>query len=391
MPKNAVSKDDHGSVIAAIKPKVFSGIWVVPRIIFRPNVFGANFFIFCERTTKMKEKLEQIKAQALEDIKNAASGDALEQIKVRFLGKKGELTSILKMMGGLSPEERPKMGQLANEVRGALESALENAKSAVKEKELAARLKLEKIDVTIDGTQRPVGKLHPLSSTLEKLEEIFTGLGFTVVEGPEIETDHYNFEALNVPKDHPARDMQDTFYLGENLLLRTQTSAAQIRTMENLKPPIKIICPGRVYRSDDVDATHSPVFHQVEGLVVDKGITMCDLKGTLEIMVHKIYGEDTKVKFRPSFFPFTEPSVEVDVSCPECGGKGCRVCKGAGWIEILGAGMVHPRVLSGCGIDPEVYSGFAFGIGLDRLTTTSHKISDIRLLFENDNRFLQQF
>lgn len=339
----------------------------------------------------MKEKLEQIKAQALNDIKNAASGDALEQIKVRFLGKKGELTSILKMMGGLSPQERPKMGQLANEVRSALESALENAKSAVKEKELAARLKLEKIDVTIDGTQRPVGKLHPLSSTLEKLEEIFTGLGFTVVEGPEIETDHYNFEALNVPKDHPARDMQDTFYLGENLLLRTQTSAAQIRTMENLKPPIKIICPGRVYRSDDVDATHSPVFHQVEGLVVDKGITMCDLKGTLEIMVHKIYGEDTKVKFRPSFFPFTEPSVEVDVSCPECGGKGCRVCKGAGWIEILGAGMVHPRVLAGCGIDPEVYSGFAFGIGLDRLTTTSHKISDIRLLFENDNRFLQQF
>ena len=339
----------------------------------------------------MKEKLEQIKAQALNDIKNAASGDALEQIKVRFLGKKGELTSILKMMGGLSPQERPKMGQLANEVRSALESALENAKSAVKEKELAARLKLEKIDVTIDGTRRPVGKLHPLSSTLEKLEEIFTGLGFTVVEGPEIETDHYNFEALNVPKDHPARDMQDTFYLGENLLLRTQTSAAQIRTMENLKPPIKIICPGRVYRSDDVDATHSTVFHQVEGLVVDKGITMCDLKGTLEIMVHKIYGENTKVKFRPSFFPFTEPSVEVDVSCPECGGKGCRVCKGAGWIEILGAGMVHPRVLAGCGIDPEVYSGFAFGIGLDRLTTTSHKISDIRLLFENDNRFLQQF
>ncbi|MBQ0111167.1 MAG: phenylalanine--tRNA ligase subunit alpha [Oscillospiraceae bacterium] len=339
----------------------------------------------------MKEKLEQIKAQALQDIKNAESGAALEEIKVRFLGKKGELTSILKMMGGLSPEERPKMGQLANEVRGVLETALEDAKTVIKEKEMNARLKLEKIDVTIGGKQREVGKLHPLSSTLEKLEEIFTGLGFTVVEGPEIETDHYNFEALNVPKDHPARDMQDTFYLGENLLLRTQTSAAQIRTMEQLKPPIKIICPGRVYRSDDVDATHSPVFHQVEGLVVDKGITMCDLKGTLEIMVHKIYGEDTRVKFRPSFFPFTEPSVEVDVSCPECGGKGCRVCKGAGWIEILGAGMVHPRVLSGCGIDPDVYSGFAFGIGLDRLTTTSHKISDIRLLFENDNRFLEQF
>lgn len=339
----------------------------------------------------MKEKLELIKVAAKDALENATSLKELEEIKVRFLGKKGELTSILKMMGGLSPEERPIMGQKANEVRGFIEKTLEETRSVVKEKELEARLKAEAIDVTIDGKTKPVGKAHPLSKTLDTLEEIFTNLGFTVVEGPEVETDYYNFEALNVPKDHPARDMQDTFYLGENLLLRTQTSAAQIRTMENLKPPIRIICPGRVYRSDDVDATHSPVFHQVEGLVVDKGITMCDLKGTLEVMVREIYGKDTKVKFRPSFFPFTEPSVEVDVSCPECGGTGCRVCKGAGWIEILGAGMVHPRVLSACGIDPDEYSGFAFGIGLDRLTTTRHKISDIRLLFENDMRFLKQF
>lgn len=339
----------------------------------------------------MKEKLEQIKNAALSAIESAKADKDLEDLRIRFLGKKGEITSILKMMGGLSPEERPSMGQLANDVRSIIETKLEESKKAVKEKELEAKLLLEKVDVTIDGERKELGKFHPLTQTLNKLESIFEGLGFTVVEGPEIETDYYNFEALNVPKDHPARDMQDTFYLGENLLLRTQTSAAQIRTMEKLKPPIKIICPGRVYRSDDVDATHSPVFHQVEGLVVDKNITMCDLKGTLETMVKEIYGEDTKVKFRPSFFPFTEPSVEVDVSCPECKGTGCRVCKGAGWIEILGAGMVHPRVLSSCGIDPDVYSGFAFGIGLDRLTTTRHKISDIRLLFENDLRFLKQF
>lgn len=339
----------------------------------------------------MKEKLEIIKQNAKEVISSASSLKELEEIKVRFLGKKGEITSILKMMGGLSPEERPIMGQLANKVRNDIENLLSEAIITVKEKELDLKLKEETIDITMDGKKREPGKLHPLSETLATLENIFTRMGFTVVEGPEVETDYYNFEALNVPKDHPARDMQDTFYLGENLLLRTQTSAAQIRTMENLKPPIRIICPGRVYRSDDVDATHSPVFHQVEGLVVDKGITMCNLKGTLETMVKEIYGKDTKVKFRPSFFPFTEPSVEVDVSCPECGGVGCRVCKGAGWIEILGAGMVHPRVLSCCGIDPNEYSGFAFGIGLDRLTTTRHKISDIRLLFENDMRFLKQF
>lgn len=339
----------------------------------------------------MRQKLEKIRTDAEEAIQNASSERALEDVRIRFLGKKGELTAILKMMGGLSPEERPAMGQLANEVRAQIEEKLHAAAETVKQKELEQRLKLEKVDITMDGKRRELGRVHPLSATLEKLEEIFTGLGFTVVEGPEVETEYYNFEALNVPKDHPARDMQDTFYITDNLLLRTQTSAAQIRSMENIKPPIRIICPGRVYRSDDVDATHSPVFHQVEGLVVDKGVTMCDLKGTLEVMVREIYGSDAKVKFRPSFFPFTEPSVEVDVSCPECGGKGCRVCKGAGWIEILGAGMVHPRVLAGCGIDPDVYSGFAFGIGLDRLTTTRHKVSDIRLLFENDMRFLKQF
>ncbi len=339
----------------------------------------------------MRQKLEKIRTDAEEAIQNASSERALEDVRIRFLGKKGELTAILKMMGGLSPEERPAMGQLANEVRAQIEEKLHAAAETVKQKELEQRLKLEKVDITMDGKRRELGRVHPLSATLEKLEEIFTGLGFTVVEGPEVETEYYNFEALNVPKDHPARDMQDTFYITDDLLLRTQTSAAQIRSMENIKPPIRIICPGRVYRSDDVDATHSPVFHQVEGLVVDKGVTMCDLKGTLEVMVREIYGSDAKVKFRPSFFPFTEPSVEVDVSCPECGGKGCRVCKGAGWIEILGAGMVHPRVLAGCGIDPDVYSGFAFGIGLDRLTTTRHKVSDIRLLFENDMRFLKQF
>ena len=247
------------------------------------------------------------------------------------------------------------------------------------------------VDVTLPGESKPLGGLHPLSIVQNELIDIFQSMGFDIVDGPEVETDYYCFEALNVPKDHPARDMQDTFYLGDNLLLRTQTSAAQARVMEKRTPPIRIVCPGRVYRADEVDATHSPVFHQMEGLVVDKGITMCDLKGCLEQFAHEIYGPETKVRFRPSFFPFTEPSVEVDVSCSECGGKGCRICKGTGWIEILGAGMVHPNVLRGCGIDPDVYSGFAFGIGLDRLTTTRYKISDIRLLFENDQRFLDQF
>ncbi|MBE6762318.1 MAG: phenylalanine--tRNA ligase subunit alpha [Ruminococcaceae bacterium] len=339
----------------------------------------------------MQQKLEEIRVAAKAELAAAEDAKAVDDLRVRYLGKKGEITAILKQMGSLSAEERPKMGQLANEVRADIENAIAVAMSEMNAKALKLRLEKEALDVSIPGKTDEVGSLHPLNSTLNKLIDIFKSMGFDVVDGPEIETDYYNFEALNVPQDHPARDMQDTFYLTENMLLRTQTSATQIRTMEKRTPPIRMICPGRVYRSDDVDATHSPVFHQVEGLVVDKGITMCDLKGTLETMAKEIYGSDTKVKFRPSFFPFTEPSVEVDVSCSECGGKGCRVCKGSGWIEILGAGMVHPKVLAGCGIDPEEYSGFAFGIGLDRLTTTRHKISDIRLLFENDLRFLKQF
>lgn len=339
----------------------------------------------------MKQKLEEIKSAALELIKKAADEKEIDDIRIRFLGKKGELTAILKQMGGLTPEERPIIGQLANKVRAELEDAIDKTAASFKEKAAELKLKSEKVDITMPAVPVEKGGLHPLNVVLEDMIDIFRSMGFDVVDGPEVETDHYNFESLNVPADHPARDMQDTFYLGEGLLLRTQTSAAQIRTMEQRKPPIKMICPGRVFRADEVDATHSPVFHQIEGLVVDKGITMCDLKGVLEQFAHEIYGPETAVKFRPSFFPFTEPSVEVDVTCSECKGKGCRVCKQSGWIEILGAGMVHPRVLSSCGIDPEEYSGFAFGIGLDRITTTRYKISDIRLLFENDLRFLKQF
>ena len=339
----------------------------------------------------MNEKLEALRTKALGELKTLETPKELEEFRVRLLGKKGEVTELLRGMGALPAEERPKMGQLINQLRNELETALsereQNITALLKEK----RLKEEALDVTLPGNKKKEGGLHPLNIVLNDLIDIFQSMGFDVVDGPEVETEHYCFEALNVPKDHPARDMQDTFYLAENLLLRTQTSAAQARTMEQRKPPIRIICPGRVFRADEVDATHSPVFHQVEGLVVDKGITLCDLKGVLEQFAHEIYGPETEVKFRPSFFPFTEPSVEVDVTCSECGGKGCRVCKGTGWIEILGAGMVHPRVLAGCGIDPEEYTGFAFGIGLDRLTTTRYKISDIRLLFENDQRFLEQF
>ena len=339
----------------------------------------------------MRSQLEQIKENALKELHDCLEGKGLDALRVKYLGKKGELTTILKQMGKLSAEERPVIGQMANEVRQTLEDAVARRQEELKAKELDRRLASEKLDITMPGKTRAEGGLHPLSIVQEDLIDIFRSMGFDVVDGPEIETDYYCFEALNVPKDHPARDMQDTFYLSDNLLLRSQTSSAQIRTMEARKPPIRIVCPGRVFRADEVDATHSPVFHQMEGLVVDKGITMCDLKGILEQFAHEIYGPETKVKFRPSFFPFTEPSVEVDVSCSECGGKGCRVCKGSGWIEILGAGMVHPNVLAGCSIDPEVYSGFAFGIGLDRLTITKYKISDIRLLFENDLRFLEQF
>ena len=339
----------------------------------------------------MKEKLAQIREEAILAVNSAADEKALDEIRIKYLGKKGELTAILKMMGSLSAEERPIMGQLVNDAKFFVESAITEKSAQLKAKATELKLKQETIDVTMPAKKQSLGKLHPLNSVLDDMIDIFQSMGFDVLDGPEVETDHYNFECLNVPADHPARDMQDTFYLAENLLLRTQTSAAQIRTMENRKPPIRIICPGRVFRADEVDATHSPVFHQIEGLVVDKGITMCDLKGVLEKFAQEIYGGNTEVKFRPSFFPFTEPSVEVDVTCSECGGKGCRVCKGSGWIEILGAGMVHPNVLRSCGIDPEVYSGFAFGIGLDRLTTTRYKISDIRLLFENDKRFLEQF
>ena len=339
----------------------------------------------------MKEKLQALREQALGELSSLHALKDLEDFRVRYMGKKGELTGLLRGMGALPTEERPAMGQLVNELRARLESAVEERASAIRAALQEKRLRDETIDVTLPGKKLPAGGLHPLNLVLNDLVHIFQSMGFDVVDGPEVETEHYCFEALNLPKDHPARDMQDTFYLAENLLLRSQTSAAQIRVMEQRQPPIRMICPGRVFRADEVDATHSPVFHQVEGLVVDKGITLCDLKGVLEEFAHEIYGPETKIRFRPSFFPFTEPSVEVDVSCSACGGQGCRVCKGEGWIEILGAGMVHPNVLSGCGIDPEVYSGFAFGIGLDRLTTTRHKISDIRLLFENDVRFLEQF
>ncbi len=344
-----------------------------------------------ERMDGMKEKLEQLRQQAMQALEAAPDKKALEELRVKVMGKKGSLTELLRGMGSLPPEERPKAGQMVNQLRQELTERFDAREAAMEAAAKAERLAAERLDVTMPGKRRPAGGLHPLNRVLDELIDIFQSMGFDVVDGPEVETEHYCFEALNVPKDHPARDMQDTFYLGPDLLLRTQTSAAQIRTMEGRTPPIRMICPGRVYRADEVDATHSPVFHQVEGLVVDKGITMCDLKGVLEQFAHEIYGPETKVRFRPSFFPFTEPSVEVDVSCSECGGKGCRICKGTGWIEILGAGMVHPNVLSGCGIDPEVYSGFAFGIGLDRLTTTRHRISDIRLLFENDRRFLEQF
>jgi phenylalanyl-tRNA synthetase alpha chain len=337
----------------------------------------------------MKETLARIRVEALEQIK---SPDAdLEQIKIKYLGKKGELTAVLRGMGALSAEERPVIGQLANEVRSDIEVALAAMVKEKQAKALEAKLKAEKLDVTMPGKTLPMGHIHPLTQVQRELEDIFIGMGFSIVEGPEVELDYYNFQALNIPENHPARDTQDTFYIGENVLLRSQTSPVQVRTMEHQKPPIRIISPGRVYRSDALDATHSPLFHQLEGLVVDKGITMGDLKGTLEIFAKKLFGESTRIRFRPHHFPFTEPSAEVDVSCFVCGGKGCRLCKGEGWIEILGAGMVHPFVLSNCGIDPEEYSGFAFGLGLERIAMTRYGIDDIRLFYENDERFLEQF
>ena len=337
----------------------------------------------------MKEKLEKIRSEALEQI-NSDNAD-MEQIKIKYLGKKGELTAVLRGMGALSAEERPIVGQLANEVRASIEEAIREKMQEAQAKKLEAQLKAEKLDVTMPGTPAPVGHIHPLTRVQRELEDVFIGMGFSIVEGPEVEMDYYNFQALNIPENHPARDTQDTFYITDNILLRSQTSPVQVRTMEKQKPPIRIISPGRVYRSDALDATHSPLFHQLEGLVVDKGITMGDLKGTLEIFAKRLFGEKTQIRFRPHHFPFTEPSAEVDVSCFVCGGKGCRLCKGEGWIEILGAGMVHPFVLSNCGIDPEVYSGFAFGLGIERITMTKYGIDDIRLFYENDERFLEQF
>lgn len=339
----------------------------------------------------MKESLLNIKASAIEQFENAKDMKELDELRVRYLGKKGELTAILKQMGKLSAEERPVIGQLANEVRTQIEEAFANAQTTMKAKAQASQLQAETIDVTMPGKQQKLGKKHPLSIVLDEVREIFMGMGFEIVSGPEVELDYYNFEALNIPKDHPARDTQDTFYITDNILLRTQTSPVQVRVMENQKPPLRILSPGRVFRSDAVDATHSPLFHQIEGLVVDKGVTMSDLKGTLELFIKRLYGEDAQVRFRPHHFPFTEPSAEVDVMCFNCQGEGCRLCKGEGWIEILGAGMVHPKVLSNCGIDPEEYSGFAFGLGLERIVMRRYNIDDLRLFYENDLRFLNQF
>ena len=339
----------------------------------------------------MKSALEAIRAAAHEQLQNTADLKDLEEIRIKFLGKKGELTAILKQMGKLTPEERPVMGQLANEVRAFIEEELATRQKALQEAATKEKLRQETLDVTMPGKTRSLGHKHPLTLVLDEVKEIFIGMGFDIVQGPEVELDYYNFEALNLPKDHPARDTQDTFYITDNILLRTQTSPMQVRTMEQRKPPLRIIAPGRVYRSDAVDATHSPVFYQIEGLVVDKGITMADLKGCLEAIVKRLYGQDAVVRFRPHHFPFTEPSAEVDIQCFGCHGEGCRLCKGEGWIEILGCGMVHPKVLSNCGIDPEVYSGFAFGIGLERLVMGRYSIDDLRLFYENDLRFLEQF
>lgn len=339
----------------------------------------------------MKQKLEEIKAAVESVLSDISSMDALEQIRIKYLGKKGELTAVLKGMGALSKEERPVIGALANEIRAKLEKEIETKKAQIAQKLEEEKLAEEIVDVTMPGKKRNIGKLHPLTQVMNNIKDTFIGMGFEIAEGPEVEKDYYNFEALNIPKNHPARDTQDTFYIDENTVLRTQTSPIQVRVMENTKPPIRIIAPGRVYRSDSVDATHSPVFHQIEGLVVDKGVTMADLKGTLEMFIHELYGKDARLRFRPHHFPFTEPSAEVDVSCFVCGGKGCGVCKGEGWIEILGCGMVHPKVLANCGIDPEVYSGFAFGVGLERIAMGKYDIDDLRLFTENDLRFLKQF
>ncbi|WP_026497609.1 MULTISPECIES: phenylalanine--tRNA ligase subunit alpha [unclassified Butyrivibrio] len=339
----------------------------------------------------MKEQLEKIRESALKQIGETDGLDMLNDIRVNFLGKKGELTSILKSMKDVAPEDRPKVGQMVNEVREEIEKSLEATKKKMEAAVREAKLASETIDVTLPAKKNNVGHRHPNTITLEDVENVFIGMGYEVAEGPEVEKDYYNFEALNIPADHPAKDEQDTFYISGDLLLRTQTSSTQVHEMEKGKLPIKMIAPGRVFRADEVDATHSPSFHQIEGLVIDKDITFADLKGTLAEFAKEIFGEDVKVKFRPHHFPFTEPSAEMDVSCFKCGGKGCRFCKGEGWIEILGCGMVHPHVLEMSGIDPNEYTGFAFGLGLERIAVLKYEIDDMRLLYENDIRFLEQF
>lgn len=337
----------------------------------------------------MKEKLEAIKEKALAKINESDSLEKLNDIRAAFLGKKGELTEVLKGMKDVAPEDRPTVGQIVNDTRAAIEGLLQEKITKLEEEKLRRKYKAEKIDVTMPAVKNVQGNLHPVTQIRNQLIDIFSSMGFEIYEGTEIETDHYNFTALNTPQDHPARDMQDTFYLSPEFLLRTQTSAGQIHVMEAEKPPIKIISPGKVFRSDD-DATHSPMFSQMEGLVVDKGITLCDLKGMLDVFVKKIFGEDTITRLRPSYFPFTEPSVEVDVSCFQCGNKGCKLCKGTGWIEVLGAGVVNKKVLEGCNIDTDEYSGFAFGIGIERIAMLKYGINNIKLLFESDLRVLNQ-
>ena len=340
---------------------------------------------------KMKEQIAQIKEKSVKEIKESQNLKELNEVKVKYLGKKGELTAILRGMKDLTPEERPVVGSLVNEVRTDIEELIKKMEEEFKKRELINKLQQEDIDVTAPSKKISLGSIHPIKQIIEEVEEIFLGMGYKVADGPEVEKSIYNFDKLNTPPDHPARDLQDTFYITEDIVLRSQTSPVQARVMENQKPPIKIICPGTVYRSDSVDATHSPVFHQVEGLVVDKNISMADLKGTLEMFAKKCLGENTKIRFRPHHFPFTEPSAEADVSCFVCGGKGCRVCKGEGWIELLGCGEVHPNVLKNCGIDSDIYSGFAFGFGVERIAMAKYGIDDMRLLFENDVRFLKQF
>ena len=341
----------------------------------------------------MKELMQQLRESAVKAILECEGAESLEALRVKYLGKKGELTAILRQMGSLSAEERPAMGQLANQLRSDIENAIEQRKNQLSSALLEKKLRDEALDVTMPGEKVQLGHKHPMYNVLDQIKDIFIGMGFEIVDGPEVELAEYNFTKLNIEESHPSRDWTDTFYFTEDgrVLLRTQTSPMQVHAMETKSLPIRMIAPGRVYRKDEVDATHSPMFHQIEGMVIDKGITMADLKATLNLVVEKIYGKGTVTRFRPHHFPFTEPSCELDIQCHKCGGKGCPTCKGEGWIEVLGAGMVHPKVLAGCGIDPDVYSGWAFGMGLERLAMGEYKITDLRLIFENDTRFLEQF